>query len=166
MLSILIAVGSVAWTFGTVKAGVSTLLVAYPLGLTKKNYMLRRELRLGTNSEFARRSTEEFVIFTLTADLIPEGWEDDLKMEFCLTLTERTRLNAMLMYQMLKLGKGNYAEKVADLCRRANIPVDEFEDLIADTATSIRGIEELMWLSKNRLNDPILQMRGLGKKQA
>jgi hypothetical protein len=81
--------------------------------------------------------------------------------KWVLTERELFRLFAMVRRQMMNMQQGEYADATRALCERHGI---EYEELAAHARLLCPSVDyrELMWLSDNRMSDPVIRQKLLG----
>lgn len=189
MFALLLPIGILAAAAYSALTGVptaGTLLVgATTLGLSNKKREYERNFRLGINPEYEKYQAEKaleslkngvpvlpesesFGILKFDKGELPEKMRWLEEQTWLLTNKEFARLVAMLNRHMFDLEDGRFAEKTKSLCERLNISYRSVEDLVNGLVAHMdydkmtgqpRCYDEYIWLSNNRLADPIIQQK-------
>jgi hypothetical protein len=173
MLSFFLALSAAVAGLAASKAAGTAVATAIPGGLYKKNRELERNMRLGINTEFEKHQTkkmveamkngktvlppepEMFEIFRFEADQLPESMHWLLKVTFVLTEKELFKLLSMVRRQMMDSCEGPFFKTTVELCKEHGISYQK----LTHHARLLSGqidYEELIWLSENRLADPLI----------
>lgn len=176
MLSLFLAVGAAIAGLAAAKTAGTAVASAIPVGLYKKNREHRRNMRLGINTELNEHKAQEakkaieaglppvirpdadFGKFQFEKGDLPSSMEWIESQTWVLTESEFDRLFAMVCRDMMNENSGSYAEHLRALSGKYGVSYEELAGA-ARALTTKNDYDDLLWLSKNRMADPVIRQK-------
>lgn len=172
MFSILFVVGAVYAGLTASKTVTQAVASAIPLGLWKKNMEHVQNMKLGINTEYNAFQEEKranrkkkskkpefdsnaFSISRFPKGSLPPSMQDIERRTWILTMEEGQLLLSIIASRMALSGEGEFSRRLQGIAKQSGMSYDfllgSTQELMPDL-----DIEKLMWLSDNRLSNPLI----------